>query len=141
MKSCWSGGQLVAVNRFVFCLVLSLFDGGRDATPLPNVVAAQMTDVHPCPREVELSPRSVLRYCPREETFRVGRNVGKRSCRLGREVLGALMRVASYGEYQEKQVKSARSWAKTIDLVFFFQAEDGIRDLTVTGVQTCALPI
>src|SRR5205085_5177655 len=25
--------------------------------------------------------------------------------------------------------------------VFFFQAEDGIRGLTVTGVQTCALPI
>src|SRR3989337_4473744 len=25
--------------------------------------------------------------------------------------------------------------------VFFFQAEDGIRDATVTGVQTCALPI
>src|SRR5207248_8876018 len=24
---------------------------------------------------------------------------------------------------------------------FFFQAEDGIRDRTVTGVQTCALPI
>src|SRR2546430_1866963 len=31
---------------------------------------------------------------------------------------------------------------KLLDLVvFFFQAEDGIRDLTVTGVQTCALPI
>src|SRR5690606_41125035 len=26
-------------------------------------------------------------------------------------------------------------------LVFFFQAEDGIRDFHVTGVQTCALPI
>ena len=26
-------------------------------------------------------------------------------------------------------------------LVFFFQAEDGIRDDLVTGVQTCALPI
>src|SRR5438309_4781188 len=26
-------------------------------------------------------------------------------------------------------------------LIFFFQAEDGIRDGTVTGVQTCALPI
>src|SRR5687767_15321338 len=26
-------------------------------------------------------------------------------------------------------------------LVFFFQAEDGIRDKLVTGVQTCALPI
>src|SRR6266478_7071219 len=29
----------------------------------------------------------------------------------------------------------------TFYLFFFFQAEDGIRDLTVTGVQTCALPI
>src|SRR5207245_7291403 len=30
-----------------------------------------------------------------------------------------------------------------LDLIsfFFFQAEDGIRDATVTGVQTCALPI
>src|SRR3712207_8666334 len=27
------------------------------------------------------------------------------------------------------------------DNVFFFQAEDGIRDIGVTGVQTCALPI
>src|SRR6266699_264940 len=27
------------------------------------------------------------------------------------------------------------------NLVFFFQAEDGIRDADVTGVQTCALPI
>src|SRR5699024_12014784 len=26
-------------------------------------------------------------------------------------------------------------------LIFFFQAEDGIRDRNVTGVQTCALPI
>ena len=26
-------------------------------------------------------------------------------------------------------------------VVFFFQAEDGIRDTSVTGVQTCALPI
>src|SRR5262249_57097124 len=26
-------------------------------------------------------------------------------------------------------------------LMFFFQAEDGIRDWSVTGVQTCALPI
>src|SRR2546430_15107837 len=29
----------------------------------------------------------------------------------------------------------------SISFFFFFQAEDGIRDLTVTGVQTCALPI
>src|SRR2546430_7893596 len=32
-----------------------------------------------------------------------------------------------------------KSWRNVC--IFFFQAEDGIRDLTVTGVQTCALPI
>src|SRR2546430_3512557 len=31
--------------------------------------------------------------------------------------------------------------AAPLGLCFCFQAEDGIRDLTVTGVQTCALPI
>src|SRR2546430_570399 len=30
---------------------------------------------------------------------------------------------------------------RSVFYCFFFQAEDGIRDLTVTGVQTCALPI
>src|SRR3989441_9460094 len=29
----------------------------------------------------------------------------------------------------------------SVGFVFFFQAEDGIRDKLVTGVQTCALPI
>src|SRR5438445_263187 len=28
-----------------------------------------------------------------------------------------------------------------LHFLFFFQAEDGIRDIGVTGVQTCALPI
>src|SRR5205807_5621308 len=28
-----------------------------------------------------------------------------------------------------------------VEIFFFFQAEDGIRDYKVTGVQTCALPI
>src|SRR5256886_6709044 len=37
----------------------------------------------------------------------------------------------------EPKVRTARE----DDLQLFFQAEDGIRDLTVTGVQTCALPI
>src|SRR6266850_440478 len=31
--------------------------------------------------------------------------------------------------------------ARRIMIIFFFQAEDGIRDYKVTGVQTCALPI
>src|SRR2546430_3007010 len=34
-----------------------------------------------------------------------------------------------------------RKRARWASFFFFFQAEDGIRDLTVTGVQTCALPI
>src|SRR5256885_11930489 len=33
------------------------------------------------------------------------------------------------------------SYARSIGVFFFFQAEDGIRDYKVTGVQTCALPI
>src|SRR2546429_2433934 len=37
--------------------------------------------------------------------------------------------------YQCKETMSVKSF------VFFFQAEDGIRDVAVTGVQTCALPI
>src|SRR2546429_533576 len=31
--------------------------------------------------------------------------------------------------------------ARSFSFFFFFQAEDGIRDVAVTGVQTCALPI
>ena len=34
-----------------------------------------------------------------------------------------------------------RKKRRKIDVFFFFQAEDGIRDYKVTGVQTCALPI
>src|SRR5437764_1523166 len=35
-----------------------------------------------------------------------------------------------------------RARANALQVVsFFFQAEDGIRDTSVTGVQTCALPI
>src|SRR5262249_59324760 len=38
------------------------------------------------------------------------------------------------------RVGVAGGWGVAL-LVFFFQAEDGIRDWSVTGVQTCALPI
>src|SRR2546425_9321187 len=38
------------------------------------------------------------------------------------------------------RVKSGAS-CKAYVFFFFFQAEDGIRDKLVTGVQTCALPI
>src|SRR5688572_31194747 len=42
-------------------------------------------------------------------------------------------RVVAGNWYSERRARSAAD--------FFFQAEDGIRDLTVTRVQTCALPI
>src|SRR5204863_198010 len=38
-------------------------------------------------------------------------------------------------------ITASSSWKRFCFFVFFFQAEDGIRDLYVTGVQTCALPI
>src|SRR5256886_15616342 len=41
---------------------------------------------------------------------------------------------------QHSELKQRRE-NDALFLFFFFQAEDGIRDLTVTGVQTCALPI
>src|SRR5690348_7040332 len=37
--------------------------------------------------------------------------------------------------------RTASRWVHELCLFFFFQAEDGIRDGRVTGVQTCALPI
>src|SRR5260370_32834438 len=43
--------------------------------------------------------------------------------------------------FQEWRVYSLVVWVSVRLLFFFFQAEDGIRDSSVTGVQTCALPI
>src|SRR5258706_3016518 len=48
---------------------------------------------------------------------------------------------ASDRGFQQKGVQVA-GWSRDLYvIVFFFQAEDGIRDWSVTGVQTCALPI
>src|SRR2546429_6820780 len=45
----------------------------------------------------------------------------------------------SYGKvYQSQRLYGTMGLSK---IYFFFQAEDGIRDVAVTGVQTCALPI
>src|SRR5215210_1051998 len=43
--------------------------------------------------------------------------------------------LATEGETDENALAMAH------EAFFFFQAEDGIRDTSVTGVQTCALPI
>src|SRR2546430_5846511 len=61
---------------------------------------------------------------------------------------GHIKKALNYGATKEEisetiAITMGVSVASIVDLtdVFFFQAEDGIRDLTVTGVQTCALPI
>src|SRR2546430_7610677 len=57
--------------------------------------------------------------------------------------LGEIVQVRAYAEVRRAvELDSVGAVAK-VECVyfFFFQAEDGIRDLTVTGVQTCALPI
>src|SRR2546430_4194986 len=43
--------------------------------------------------------------------------------------------------WPEDRERRAHARSISAEMHFFFQAEDGIRDLTVTGVQTCALPI
>src|SRR2546430_5787866 len=54
---------------------------------------------------------------------------------------GATIRLASCNPLStDDSVATALAETNGLEF-FFFQAEDGIRDLTVTGVQTCALPI
>src|SRR5438132_7867662 len=47
----------------------------------------------------------------------------------------------AFGETYSRDIRSQPRLVDIYDHVFFFQAEDGIRDHCVTGVQTCALPI
>src|SRR2546430_5049030 len=63
-------------------------------------------------------------------------------CAGGSWTSGAVVRVGTVrvGDVGDAGVEGAGQAAETAE-VFFFQAEGGIRDLTVTGVQTCALPI
>src|SRR5258708_12499461 len=45
----------------------------------------------------------------------------------------------AWGLFNDSVMTSLSLWLSSV--IFFFQAEDGIRDDLVTGVQTCALPI
>src|SRR5262249_20574136 len=57
--------------------------------------------------------------------------IGRASCRERWKISGA-------GRARNKAKRAER---ERDGCFFFFQAEDGIRDWSVTGVQTCALPI
>src|SRR2546430_11092937 len=73
-----------------------------------------------------------MRHHPQESSRR---NIVEGGSGLG-EAEGAARRIREDGK------DGRRTWRRSGTRGFlFFQAEDGIRDLTVTGVQTCALPI
>src|SRR5216684_4701268 len=57
---------------------------------------------------------------------------------LAKPESGLIVSETRPSEHTQPYIGVARSVAVS---VFFFQAEDGIRDVAVTGVQTCALPI
>src|SRR5258707_7832305 len=48
---------------------------------------------------------------------------------------------ACYADAEHDAVRTITGRQLSTNFFFFFQAEDGIRDIGVTGVQTCALPI
>src|SRR2546421_1620390 len=55
--------------------------------------------------------------------------------------LSKWLRSTNAGQHMVVLRLSYLSASQLLIRFFFFQAEDGIRDLIVTGVQTCALPI
>src|SRR5256885_242532 len=63
--------------------------------------------------------------------------------KLLEEILSCRMQGVEFenGEMYVDGDKAASDVRDEFVSVFFFQAEDGIRDYKVTGVQTCALPI
>src|SRR5690349_11044213 len=56
-------------------------------------------------------------------------------------LLNLLLRLVAFLLFLNPQCLASISRWITASSSFFIQAEDGIRDLYVTGVQTCALPI
>src|SRR2546429_248660 len=60
---------------------------------------------------------------------------------IGRMVLAAECRKANDSHADCYQYCCVPEYGTANGRLYFFQAEDGIRDVAVTGVQTCALPI
>src|SRR3989449_4442068 len=78
-----------------------------------------------------------LHQCSREWILRILAQVQNRDGRTSADVRHA-DKIAGVGARATHY--SLRASCGTT-CIFFFQAEDGIRDVAVTGVQTCALPI
>src|SRR5271169_6394639 len=66
--------------------------------------------------------------------------VAGRRDEAGKALVKELRSFGSDAEFVNADVRKEDD-IRALVFFFFFQAEDGIRDATVTGVQTCALPI
>src|SRR2546421_12309970 len=76
-------------------------------------------------------------------TRSLAREVGRMGVNVNSVAPGFLDTDMTQGldDEQREQIARRSALRRLPDIDFFFQAEDGIRDLIVTGVQTCALPI
>src|SRR5205809_3380442 len=112
---------------------------GKLASPFDSLALAQGRRVEVSPRDASFNgPLCVFsKDLPRMN----GRELGRSLKALGFE--GVDLTVRPGGHVDPKRV--AIELPVFVDGIrvegFFFQAEDGIRDVAVTGVQTCALPI
>src|SRR2546430_1936446 len=99
----------------------------------------------------------MLAYQQKESTARVASIMENTNLSKQQQVYEVMRQMLTQAQtagqyFTNDQIKEmTRKVSAEVDLVhqqtqnqrygFFFQAEDGIRNLTVTGVQTCALPI
>src|SRR5256886_7080286 len=124
-------------------------DHPRSSALLAKTLRADGVDVRENARAARIRPRGgkggehvvELADGSTVEAAGIGVNVGRTAApalaNLGLDAAG----VAYDGGDILKVDDTLRAADHVYAIVFFFQAEDGIRDLTVTGVQTCALPI
>src|SRR5256884_6779340 len=100
--------------------------------------AANMVDLESNPAkiiEVVMLGKQLLMTRGALTTFSIANDVAKYFA-----IIPAMF-VGTYPELQALNLMQLRTPQSAILSAFFFQAEDGIRDVAVTGVQTCALPI
>src|SRR3989337_3764797 len=92
--------------------------------------------------------RYILRRLPpyhARQSFLFSATLGYREMELAYEFMNNPVKVSATPEQltvaQVEEILYHVAREEKLPLLLFFQAEDGIRDATVTGVQTCALPI
>src|SRR6266436_5249889 len=96
--------------------------------------------IHKASGHQRIDRRAHRGYMRRAVHGRSSRRAAIRAARIanGRRFFGSAEAAARKARTRSDQKDSENAAGGS---VFFFQAEDGIRDVAVTGVQACALPI